>query len=270
MKAGLVICGPDVDYGPLALLSGSFEEKIKKATELGYHGIELMVRDPANLDWARIKDTLESAALEVPQVVTGELFGTDGLSLVVGNAELRRRAEYRVKSVIDLCAYLGAMMNIGRLRGRLDFLGDVPNSWEMALSYLRPIFEYAAEKGVRIALEPLNRYETDFIYNSAEGIRLINELGYDNIGLMLDIFHMNIEEPSMEEGFLTAGNRLWHIHIADSNRCYPGSGHINFQPIFKTLRHMNYQGYISAELLPYPDRDIAASNTINFLKKHLT
>ena len=79
MKAGLVMCGPDVAYGPLALLSGTFEEKTAKAAELGYDGIELMVRDPAGLDWPTVKTTLEEARLEVPQIVTGELAAITGL-----------------------------------------------------------------------------------------------------------------------------------------------------------------------------------------------
>ncbi len=88
MKAGLVICGPDVAYGPLALLSGTFEEKVEKAARLGYDGIELMVRDPAELDWPAVKQTLDNAGLEVSQVVTGELFGADGLCLVTADQDL--------------------------------------------------------------------------------------------------------------------------------------------------------------------------------------
>jgi len=87
MKAGLVMCGPDVDYGPLALLSGTFEEKAAKAAKLGYDGIELMVRDPDGLDWPMVKSTLEDAGLEVPQIVTGELFGADGLCLVTADED---------------------------------------------------------------------------------------------------------------------------------------------------------------------------------------
>src|SRR4030067_29240 len=106
MKAGLVMGGPDVAYGPLALLSGTFEEKAAKAAQLGYDGIELMVRDPSGLDWAHVKSTLEGAGLEVPQVVTGELFGADGLCLVTADDDLRRRAEERTRAVVDLAAYL--------------------------------------------------------------------------------------------------------------------------------------------------------------------
>ena len=269
MKAGLVICGPDVAYGPLALLSGTFEEKAAKAAKMGYEGIELMVRDPAGLNWEAVKDTLDEAGLEVPQVVTGELFGADGLCLATADEDLHRRAEERTRSVIDLAAYLGAMVNIGRVRGQLKFLGDVPDAWAMAVDRLREAVAYAAEQGVKITIEPINRYETDFIFSAADGMRLVEDLDSDNIGLMLDLFHMNIEDDSIEGGLRLAGDRLWHVHIADSNRRYPGSGHLDFDSIFATLKEIGYQGYISAEMLPLPDPDTAAQRTIDFLRTYV-
>jgi sugar phosphate isomerase/epimerase len=270
MKAGLVMCGPDVAFGPLALLSGTFEEKAQKAAHLGFDGIELMVRDPAGLDWPAVRGTLQAAGLEVPQVVTGELFGADGLCLVTADMDLYRRAEQRTRAVIDLAAYLGAMVNIGRLRGRLDSLGGGPAAWGTAVERLRCVAQYAEEKGVRITLEPINRYETDFLLTSADGMRLIEEIGCDNVGLMLDLFHMNIEEDSIEEGLRRAGRALWHVHIADSNRNYPGSGHMAYQSIFQTLQGMDYNGFISAELRPIPDPDIAAEKTVAFLREWIT
>ena len=269
MKPGVVVNGPDVIYGPLALLSGPFEEKIAKAARLGYRGIEFMVRDPAGLDWPSIKATIHNAGLEVPQVVTGELFGADGLCLVTADDDLYHRAEERTRSVIELAAYLGAMVNIGRLRGQLKLLGKVEDAYGIAVDRLRKIAAYAAERDVKITLEPLNRYESDFIANAVEGRRYIADLGCDNVGLMLDLFHMNIEDISIEEGLRQAGDRLWHVHIADSNRHYPGSGHMQYEGIFATLRDMGYQAYVSAEMLPLPDPDTAAQKTIEFLRRYI-
>jgi sugar phosphate isomerase/epimerase len=269
MKPGLVVCGPDVSRGPLALLSGTFEEKVQKAAQLGYRGIELMVRDPAFLDRSVLKAVVAASGLEVPQVVTGELFGADGLCLVTADKELRQRALARTRAVIELAAELGAMVNIGRLRGRLSFLGGVADPWAVAAEQLREAIAFAAREGVKITLEPLNRYETDFIYTAADGLQMIEMLGYPNVGLMLDTFHMNIEEPSLAAALRTAGDRLWHVHIADSHRRYPGSGHLDFDTIFSTLYELGYQGYVSAELLPLPDPDTAAQKTIEFLKVHI-
>jgi sugar phosphate isomerase/epimerase len=266
MKAGLVVCGPDVDHGPLALLSGTFEEKCQKAARLGFHGIELMVRDPAHLDWPAVEGCLRDAGLEVPQIVTGELYGADGLCLVTADRNLHQRAVERTRAVIDLASRLGAIVNIGRLRGQLAFLTSAAHPWASALNALRGVIEYAAGNGVRIAIEPLNRYETDFVHSAADGLRLVNDLGYDNVGLMLDTFHMNIEDASIADGFRLASDRLWHVHIADSNRRHPGAGHIDFDSVFEALEEIGYLGYVSGEMLPLPDPDTAAQRTAAFLR----
>jgi len=269
MKTGLIICGPDVAYGPLALLSGTFEEKAAKAARLGYDGVELMVRDPAGLDWPAVKATLDANGLGVGQIVTGELFGADGLGLITSDDDLHRRTVARLKAIVDLAAYLGTIVNIGRSRGRLDWLDANERTWDVAMSKLREVVAYAAERGVRIAVEPINRYEAYFIHTTADGLRMIADLGFNNLGLMLDVYHMNIEDPSIEASLASAGDRLWHVHIADSNRCYPGSGHLPFDAIFATLRKMGYEGYVSAEILPQPDPDTAAERTIAFLRQQL-
>jgi sugar phosphate isomerase/epimerase len=269
MKKGLIICGPDVAYGPLALLSGTFEEKVRKAAALGYDGVELMVRDPAGLDWPAVKGTLAAHNLGVGQIVTGELFGADGLGLITSDDDLHRRAVARLKAVVDLAAYLGTMVNIGRSRGRLDWLSPTERNWDTAIGKLREVVAYAGERAVRIAMEPINRYEVDFIHSTQDGLRLLTDLDADNVGLMLDLYHMNIEDASIEGSLAAAGDKVWHVHISDSNRLYPGSGHIPFEPIFATLRSMGYQGYVSAEILPRPDPDTAAEKTIAFLNRYI-
>ena len=270
MRTAVVVSTPDVAYGALALLRGTFEEKTRKAAAMGCDGIELMVRKPDELDWAAIQRVLAASHLAVPQVVTGELFGADGLCLVTPDAETYRQAEARLRSVIDFAAPLGAYVNIGRVRGRLDWMPLPHGAWDVAVERLRSVCDYASSRGVRLTLEPINRYETDFIFTVGDGLRMIEDLARDNVGLMLDLFHMNIEEPSIEESLVLAGDRLWHIHIADSNRRYPGSGHTPLDSVFATLRKIGYAGYISGELLPLPDGDTAAEKTVQWLHAHIS
>jgi sugar phosphate isomerase/epimerase len=250
-------------------LSGTFEEKVHKAADLGCDGIELMVRDPAGLDWAKVKQTLDGAGLEVSQVVTGELYGADGLCLVTADQDLSRRAELRLRSIIDLAEYLDSMINIGRVRGRYDLLGKGSDARQFAVERFRSLMAYAEPKGVKVNLEPLNRYESDFILNGAEGYQFLQDVGSPNGGLMLDVFHMNIEESTFDLGFRAAGERLNHVHIADSNRHYPGSGHLDFESAFAALHDLGYNGYVSAELLPLPDADTAGRKTMEFLSRYI-
>lgn len=268
MKLSAVLCGPDVAYGPLALLAGSFEEKLQKARQYGYDGFELMVRDPRRLDVAGIKRAIANQDLQVSQVVTGELFGADRLCLVTPDAVIWCRAQERIKAVIDLAAEIGGFVNIGRFRGRLDWMDSPEGGYAVAVERIGLVADWANEKGVQITLEPINRYEIDFILTTQDGLGFLRDLDRPNVGLMLDMFHMNIEDASIA-GSLSeayAAGCLWHVHIADSNRRYPGSGHLDFVSIVNTLKQLGYSAYLSAELFPLPDADTAAKKTAEYFR----
>jgi sugar phosphate isomerase/epimerase len=130
---------------------------------------------------------------------------------------------------------------------------------------LRECSAAAAPHGVKYALEPLNRYETDLIHTVADGLDLIERVGADNFGLLLDTFHMNIEEPSIEESIRVCGDRIFHFHVADSNRWHPGAGHLDFGTILDTLFDTGYQGWVSGEFMPIPDADTGAQRAITYL-----
>jgi sugar phosphate isomerase/epimerase len=124
----------------------------------------------------------------------------------------------------------------------------------------------ARPHGVRFALEPINRYETSLVNTVQQGLELLAHVGADNMGLLLDTFHMNIEEPVMEESIRAGGARIFHFHVADSNRWYPGAGHLDFQSLLSALLATGYQGYVSGEFLPMPDADSAAQRSIATLR----
>jgi sugar phosphate isomerase/epimerase len=125
----------------------------------------------------------------------------------------------------------------------------------------------ATETGVRFALEPLNRYETDLIHTVADGLDLVERVGADNFGLLLDTFHMNIEEPEIESSIRACGDRIFHFHVADSNRWHPGAGHLDFRSILDTLFAAGYEGFVSGEFMPLPDADTSAERSIAYLRE---
>jgi len=271
MKLGCVISTPDVVRGPLALLAGTFEEKLAKAKAFGYTGVELMVCDASKLSANDIKAALERHGLEVPQIVTGELFGTEGLALVHPDLAICETAMHRAQDIVQLAGALGhgTMVNIGRLRGRLDWLHTDDKS-EARVRFIRAfqaLADYAVPYDVRITLEPCNRYEVDFVHSTRDGLEIVADVSRPNFGLMLDVFHMNIEDPSIESAFYEARQVLWHVHIADSNRLPPGQGHLDFASIITVLREIGYTGYLSAEVLPLPDPDTAARLTAEYMRR---
>ena len=121
---------------------------------------------------------------------------------------------------------------------------------------------------MRLALEPINRYETSLINNVEQGLDLIAKVGVDNFGLLLDTFHMNIEEPQIEESIRLCDQRIFHFHVADSNRWYPGGGHLDFNSILTSLQQTDYTGFVSGEFLPLPDANIAAIKSIEYLNQY--
>jgi sugar phosphate isomerase/epimerase len=122
--------------------------------------------------------------------------------------------------------------------------------WEWAVAGIREVGEYAAGLGVNLALEAWNRYETYFLNRLDQALELSKAVNLPNIGIMGDLFHMNIEEVSLAKAITTAGNKLLHVHIADSNRAAPGRGHNDFKPVIESLKNINYEGYLTMELLP--------------------
>ena len=110
--------------------------------------------------------------------------------------------------------------------------------------------EYAARCGVSLSLECWNRYETYFLNRLEQAASLWQEAGLSNGGIQGDTFHMNLEEESIDGAFRAYGHLLQHVHLADSNRAAPGSGHLDFVPILRALVEAGYDKYLSFELLP--------------------
>ena len=126
--------------------------------------------------------------------------------------------------------------------------------------------DYGNRSGVKLAVEPVNRYEIDFINDCDEAGRLLSRLDRPDLVLMPDLFHMNIEDPSIEGSLHKHAGRIGYIHCADSNRHAPGRGHLDFSSIAATLTAIGYRGYVTAEILPIPDPDTAAGEAAVFLK----
>jgi len=122
---------------------------------------------------------------------------------------------------------------------------------------VRVCAEEAEKKGVQLLIEPVNRYETNFINSAEEGVAFINETGHPELKLLLDTFHMNIEEADTIKTLHKFTDYIGYIHFADSNRQAPGFGQIPFRKILSALLAQNYSGIITAEILPLPDDDSA-------------
>ena len=265
MKLSIVLSTHAAQF-EAATFKGDLDANLARIAALGYDGVELAIRDPRLVDGEALLTLVHQHGLEVPAIGTGQAWGEEGLSFTDPDPEVRAAAVQRIKDHLPFAARAGAVVIIGLIRGVVKPGVDHEQAMAWLVAALQECSAAAAAQGVRLALEPINRYETTLINTVAQGLDLIERVGADNFGLLLDTFHMNIEEPSIEESIRQAGKRLFHFHVADSNRWYPGAGHLDFARILGVLQELGYAGYISGEFLPLPDAETAAREAIRYLR----
>jgi sugar phosphate isomerase/epimerase len=167
---------------------------------------------------------------------------------------------------VSVARRLGALLIVGLIHGPIPPETDRALAEERLLEGLGTVARAAGTAGVRLVIEPINRYETNWLNTVEEVLDLIGRLGEDNVGVLPDTFHMNIEEADVPAALRRGGARVWHVHAADSNRRAPGWGHLDFGPVVRALGEMGYGGFLSAEILPQPGVLDAAWQTIAALR----
>jgi len=246
---------------------GDLERTFERMRALGYTGVELAVRDPATVPVRPLRALLERYALRVPAIGTGQAWVEEGLSLTHPEPAVRQAALARLKAHLELAAEWSALVIIGLIRGRLMEGVDRAQALGWLGEALACLTDQAAGCGVRLALEPLNRYETDLLNTVGEAMALVERVGHPALGVLLDTFHANIEEASIEAAIAQAGARLFHVHIADSNRRAPGWGHLDFDSVRKALQEVGYRGWLSAEVLPQPSLEEAMAQVARWAQR---
>jgi sugar phosphate isomerase/epimerase len=270
IKLAAMIGTPDLEQETLAVYSGDLAAAFDKVAALGYDGVELMTKDPTQLDGVKIRRWLEKNNLKLAGLCTGHVYGEDGLGLVGPDPRICDQAMARLKSFVDFAACFGesTLVNIGRSRGP-GCLDDAEGTLERMAESFGDLADYALPHGVRLVLEPINTHQTPYIHTSQDGIAMVNRVDHPNFGLMLDVYHMNIEDVDIYDSFREAGDHCWFVHFTDNNRRWPGSAHLDFERIIKVLNEIGYDGYASMEILPWPDPDTAARSAIEFLRQHI-
>jgi sugar phosphate isomerase/epimerase len=138
---------------------------------------------------------------------------------------------------------------------------------KIALPGLSALSTFASDYGIQLLLEPLNRYSTPYCTTAKEAVDIANQINQENFGVLLDTFHMNIEEDSIEDALAESSGLLRHTHFADNNRKMPGTGHVNFQSIVESLDNIGYNRYISFEpIFTNKGYEIATKTGLEFIK----
>jgi sugar phosphate isomerase/epimerase len=247
--------GPFVFWDDLA-------ETCAQAAKLGFDAIEIFAPSAGEIDRPLLRELLDRFHLRVAAFGTGAGWIVRRLHLCHPDALRRADALRFIHEMIDLGAEFGAPAILGSMQGRAE--GAV--SREEALTLVRKALgefdAHAQRAGCRFLVEPLNRYETNLCNRVADVCMMIDELGLGSTSVLADLFHMNIEEPSVPEALRAGGKRIGHLHFADSNRRAMGMGHTEVAPIVEVLEAISFNGYLSAEIFPVPDSTAAARETM--------
>ena len=218
-------------------------ELIDKVAAMQFDFIEICIEDPAKIDTDQIAKRLQKAGIRA--LVCGA-FGPDR-DVSADDPALRENGRRYIGQCVDIAAALGAPMVAGPMysaTGKVALVSPEKRSqqWAWATENLRKAADHAASRGVKLAIEPLNRFETDLINTVEQGVDLVSRIGRSNVGLLLDTFHMNIEEHSVPDAIRRAGSHLLHFHACANDRGIPGKDHLPWVEIKKALSNVGYTG----------------------------
>ena len=234
-----------------------------KVKDFGFDILEIAVEDPNTIDKDEIRKASERTGVAVG--VCGA-FGPDR-DISSDDKSVRENGLAYIRDCVDIAAAVGAPAVAGPMysavgKTRLLSPEERENQWKLAVDSMKQAAEYANSKGIKLAVEPLNRFETDLINTVDQGLQLIERVGAANVGFLLDTFNMNIEERSSADAIRKAGDRVFHFHACSNDRGTPGNDQINWDPISKALRDIDYRGDAVIESFTPEIKEIARAVSI--------
>jgi sugar phosphate isomerase/epimerase len=234
----------------------------REAAARGFDAVEVFPPSADAVNADELRSLLDDNGLSLAAVGTGAGWVKHKLSLTSADEATREKAIAFVRSIMDLAAKFEAPAIIGSMQGKWEGAVTKPVALRYLGNALFKLDDHARDIGTTLLYEPLNRYETNLINTLGDAVQVISGIGADNVKILADLYHMNIEETNIPDAIRNAGSRIGHVHFADSNRRAAGLGHTDFLPIVSALVEIGYEGYLSAEVLPLPDPDTAARQTI--------
>ncbi len=230
---------------PFSTETITFFPKIK---EMGYDIVEIPVEDPALIDVKKVKKALDDNGLEA--TVCGA-FGP-GRDFTHDDTAYHKNSFEYIEACLDICNGFGAGFFGGPMysavgKARLVSAEQKKQEWERAVKNLQEVCATASKKGLEIALEPLNRFESDLVNTADDVMRLVKDINHPAAKILLDAFHMNIEEPDIEKAIRLAGDRLIHVQVSENYRGTPGTGQTRWDQYRKGLEAIGYNGAVSIE-----------------------
>jgi len=239
------------------------KELAPKVKSTGFDILEIACENPALLDIQTIKK--EVIQNQLSAIICG-VFGPDR-NICSSDPEIRKNARKYILWLIDSAAQLGSPVICGPMyssvgKTHLEDNEARKKEWDLSVSGIREMADYAGEKNIKLAFEPLNRFETDMINTVSQGLKFIHDVGRENVGFHLDTFHMHLEEKSSPDAIRLAGDKIFHFHACENDRGVPGTGQVHWKEIAQALKGVNYQGLVVIESFTSQVKEIARAVNI--------
>ena len=233
---------------------------IEKIAALGFGAIELPIEDPALVDAKALAPVIAATGLKV------HLCGAFGPGRDLTDADPAVRASTRsyLSQLMDLAEALDAGFVAGPMYSRVGKARQLPESerqreWDLAVSELRTVSQEAGNRGLAIAIEPINRFETDLVNNTAQAVQMVRDIDHPAAKVMIDTFHMTIEESNLGDAIRHAGKDLIHVQVSENHRGVTGTGLTPWADFRDGLRDIGYNGSIIIESFTPDNRDLAGA-----------
>ncbi len=228
---------------------------------LGYDGVELPIMAPDEAKFARLGKSLDQLGLGR----TASTIRVAEDNPISPDPTVRAKGVERTKATLDSAAAAGCTHLIGPYYSALGLFsgqGPTDDEWRWGVDSMRQVAEYAAQVGVTLALEPLNRFETYFLNTHADAARFAREVDHPSCRVMYDTFHANIEEKSVSGAIKACADVLVHVHLSENDRSTPGAGDVRWDETFDALREIDYQGWLTVEAFGQALPEIAEATKI--------
>lgn len=219
-----------------------------KVADMGFDTLEICIESPDTINVDSIVKASNETGIQV--IICGAFGPERDISSI--DPTVREQGLAYIKECIDIAAQVGSEIVSGPMYsavGKTNLLSadEKEQQWHLATQNMKIAATYASKLGVKLAFEPLNRFETDFINTVEQGLELIRRIGMDNVGMLIDTFHMNIEEKNIGDAIRLAGDKIFNFHACANDRGTPGDDHINWVEVKKALQDINYDGHMVIE-----------------------
>jgi D-psicose/D-tagatose/L-ribulose 3-epimerase len=240
--------------------TSSIQEIFPKISKMGFDVVEIAVEDVSLIDIKEVREGLKQNNLKAH--ICGAFGPTRDLTHE--DEAVHKNCFSYIESCLDFCVELGAGFFGGPMysavgKARMLSAEQRKGEWDLAVKNLRTVCDMASARGLKLALEPLNRFESDLVNTVDDVVRLIHDINHPAAQIMLDGFHMSIEERDIEKAIITAGDKLIHLQVSENYRGTPGTGQTPWDAYKKGLDVINYHGTVTIESFTPENKELAGA-----------